>query len=73
MLINIIKKMEQINKILSINNVNKIILSFTKKNICKHCKLESEYLYYNLQYCLYCSTTFKSSQYIKYLRSKVTT
>ena len=45
-------------------------MSFTPKNTCKNCKLKSEYLYYNLEYCLYCSTTFKSSKYIEYLRNK---
>jgi hypothetical protein len=62
--------MEKLNKILLINNIKKYIVSFTEKNVCKHCKLKREYLYYNFEYCLYCSTTFKSVEYIKYLRNK---
>jgi len=62
--------MNNINKILSIKDINKIILSFTKKKKCKKCNIEQEYLYLDHEYCLYCVTTFKSYEFINFLRNK---
>ena len=62
--------MNYLNKILSIKDINKIILSFKKKKKCKKCNIEQEYLYLDHQYCLYCITTFKSCEFISFLRNK---
>ena len=62
--------MDKLNKILSIKDINKHILSFTKKKKCKSCNIKCDYLYLDYEYCLYCVTTFKSIEFIDFLRNK---